>query len=393
MKRHYLILLFIVLPFFANAQETINATITHDGQERAYIMYVPASYNPGTASPLLLCFHGYTSSANTIMNYSGFNNIADTANFIVVYPQGTLLNGTTHWNVGGWTTSSTMDDLGFTNALLDSISVEYTIDSSKVYSTGMSNGGFMSFLLACQLSDRIAAIASVTGSMTPETYNSCDPQHPTPVLQIHGTADGTVPYTGASWTKSIDQVLEYWVGFNNTNASSTTTDIENTSTNDGSTAEKIIYSEGDSCSVVTHYKITGGDHTWPGVWGNMDINASVLVWNFLSQFDINGKASCEEGQEDSEEEEEEDDPDLVFTGAAEKAEDKFKVYPNPSNSFITVEGKNLSSYKYEVSSVDGKVLLKGSLKNNNHQIDISALELDVYILKIGKQSIKFVKED
>ena len=142
------------------------------------------------------------------MSYTNFNYISDTAGFIVVYPEGTLLQGSTHWNVGGWITGSTTDDVGFSISLLDSISNEYNIDATRVYSTGMSNGGYMSFLLACQMSDKIAAIASVTGSMTPQTYNVCNPQHPTPILQIHGTSDQTVPYLGdPTWTKSIDDIL------------------------------------------------------------------------------------------------------------------------------------------------------------------------------------------
>jgi len=78
----------------------------------------------------------------------------------------------------------------------------------------MSNGGFMSFLLSCQLSEKIATIASVTGSMTPETFNNSNPQHPTPILQIHGTSDNTVPYNGTTWSKSIDDVIQYWVDYN-----------------------------------------------------------------------------------------------------------------------------------------------------------------------------------
>lgn len=384
--------LLITFSIMCNAQQTINATINHDNLEREYIMYVPESYDPAHASPLVLCFHGYTSSANTIMSYSGFNQIADTANFIVVYPQGTLLSGNTHWNVGGWTLNSTTDDVGFTNALLDSISAEYTIDSSKVYSTGMSNGGFMSFLLACQLSERIAAVASVTGSMTPEIFNDCDPQHPTPVLQIHGTTDGTVPYSGASWTKPIGQVLEYWVEYNNTNPSADTTAINNTNTSDGSTVEKIKYIQGDSCSSVIHYKVTGGDHTWPGVWGNMDIKSSAIVWDFISQFDINGKAQCEV-EEDGDDNEEDDDTGSIPTGTDDKVLNNLKIYPNPSSSFITVERNDLSTMRYEVSTASGKLVLMGILKAEDKRIDLSTLEPDVYVLRIANQSVKIVKED
>jgi polyhydroxybutyrate depolymerase len=382
MKKYYLLLLFAVLPFICNAQGTFNATITHDGLERSYIIYVPASYDPTIPSALVLCFHGYSSSANTIWFYSGFNKIADTANFLVAYPQGTLLEGVTHWNVGGWTNNSTTDDIGFTNALLDSISADYSIDSTRVFATGMSNGGFMSFLLACQLSERIAAVASVTGSMTTETYNACDPQHPTPVLQIHGTSDGTVPYLGASWTKSISEVMDYWVDFNNTNTVATRASIEDINKGDGSTAEKIRYAAGDSCSSVTHYKITDGDHDWPGAWGNLDINASALIWDFFSQHDINGKIACaEEGS------------DQVLSNTTEEVLNTLNIYPNPSSNFITIEGEQLSSRKYEVRSVDGKVVLKGFLKATDNRIDITTLEQGMYIVKMGKQSVKIIKED
>ena len=103
----------------------------------------------------------------------------------------------------------------------------------------------MSFLLACQMSDKIAAIASVTGSMTPQTYNSCNPQHPTPVLQIHGTNDQVVPYLGdPSWTISINSVLEYWIDYNNCNTFSETTAITDINTSDGSNVERKRWLDG-----------------------------------------------------------------------------------------------------------------------------------------------------
>ena len=279
MKR---ILFLLVLPLFVFSQQTINGSIMHDSMQRDYIIHIPSSYNINTPIPLVFCFHGYTSNASTIMTYTNFNYISDTAGFIVVYPQGTLLQGTTHWNVGGWTTGSTVDDVGFSISLLDSISNEYNIDATRVYSTGMSNGGYMSFLLACQMSDKIAAIASITGSMTPQTYNSCNPQHPTPILQIHGTNDQVVPYLGdPTWTKSIDDVLQYWADYNNCNTTPTITAI-------ASAVEYIVYDGGDNSVTTEHFKIYGGDHDWPGVWGNMDIDASNEVWKFFSKYDING---------------------------------------------------------------------------------------------------------
>jgi polyhydroxybutyrate depolymerase len=184
----------------ADAQQTINASITNGGIQRDYILYVPANYTGTSGVPLLFNFHGFTSNATQQMFYGDFRSIADTAGFIIVHPEGTLdNNGITHFNVG-WG-ASTVDDVAFSSALIDSISAQYNIDQDRVYSTGMSNGGFMSFKLACELSDRIAGIASVTGSILPLTLSNCNALHSTPIMQIHGTTDGTVPYNGgAGWT-------------------------------------------------------------------------------------------------------------------------------------------------------------------------------------------------
>jgi len=157
-----LTLLFSVLQMNAVAQQTISDSISHDGMTREYILYVPANYTGTEEVPLLFNFHGYTSNATEQMWYGDFRSIADTAGFIIIHPEGTEDGtGTTHFNVG-WG-GSTVDDVSFTEALIDSISAEYTINQDRIYSTGMSNGGFMSFKLACELSDRIAGIASVTG--------------------------------------------------------------------------------------------------------------------------------------------------------------------------------------------------------------------------------------
>ena len=202
-----LIIIFFCLHSKTWAQETLNESITQNDLVRDYIVHIPGSYDNKVPIPLVLCFHGYGGTASGI-SYTNFNDVSDTANFIVVYPQGTLLKRKSHWNVGGWTLDSKIDDVGFISSLLDSLSERYNINQSRIYSTGMSNGGYMSFLLACQLSDRIAAIASVTGSMTPQTYNLCNPQRPIPVLQIHGTNDQKVPYKGnRKWSLSINKVL------------------------------------------------------------------------------------------------------------------------------------------------------------------------------------------
>ena len=289
-----LLLLLLFAPLLIFSQETLYETLDHDGLTREYTIHIPPGYNADTPVPLMFSLHGYTSNNDFNLLYTGFNSIADTANFIVVYPLGTTYLGATHWNVGGFTAGSPIDDVGFLETLIDEISSNYSINPDRVYSTGMSNGGYMSFLLACQISSKIAAIASVTGSMTLSTYDECNPDHPTPVLQIHGTTDGTVPYEGgAGWSESIPDVLDYWINHNNCDTEAIVTPFEDIDSSDGSTAEHYLWNSGDNNVTTEHIKVTGGGHDWPGAWGNMDISASIEVWKFFMRFDINGSLNAE----------------------------------------------------------------------------------------------------
>ncbi|MBL4624255.1 MAG: hypothetical protein JKY42_03830, partial [Flavobacteriales bacterium] len=149
--RYVLAFGFVLSSIVLFAQQTIIDTISHDGIERTFTLYVPAIYSPGNSTPLVINFHGYTSNMASQMSYGDFRDIADTAGFIIVHPMGTLDgSGQTYWN-SGW--GGTVDDIGFTAALIDSISIAYTINQDRVYSTGTSNGGFMSYTLACSLSN------------------------------------------------------------------------------------------------------------------------------------------------------------------------------------------------------------------------------------------------
>jgi polyhydroxybutyrate depolymerase len=369
----------ILLSFSCFSQQTINGTMMHDGIARTYKLYVPAIYSGNTAVPLLFNFHGYTSNSNEQMFYGDFRNIADTANFLVVHPQGTLdANNTTHFNVG-WGGSS-VDDVGFTEALLDSLSAAYSIDQNRIYAVGMSNGGFMSFRLACDLSAKIAAVGSVTGSMLPSTLLNCNASHPMPVIQIHGTTDATVPYIGSTgWTAPVANVLNHWATFNNCSPVPTIVNVPNTNASDGSTVEKYTYDNGDNCSKVVHFKVTNGQHTWPGsifnfAGTNYDINASVEVWNFISKYDIFGLISCNPAQVDE-----------------QKGSVDFQVFPNPSNKSIHVDLKTAESTSYEIYSLYGQLLKSGSISMSSSEIDISNLHPQGYLLKIGGQYQRFIK--
>jgi polyhydroxybutyrate depolymerase len=215
--------------------------------------------------------------------YSNFQGLAEQDGYILVYPQGSLLNGVTHWNVGGWTVGSTVDDVSFTEDIIDIIANEYYINTDRIYSTGMSNGGYMSYGLACN-STKFAAIASVTGSMTPEIDNNCAPDHPTPILQIHGLQDFTVRYTGAVWSLSIPDVMEYWSSFN------TCDEEPSTIINDLNDGSYIHFDSYQNCSnsvgveLILHSTM---GHTWPSI-NNHSISATEQIWSFFGKYDING---------------------------------------------------------------------------------------------------------
>jgi len=265
--------------------------LEHDGVEREYILYVPESYSGTEAVPVVLNFHGFTETDYEHMADRDMRPIADTANFILVYPQGTRLGLFSHWNVGSWTERSTADDLGFVVALLDRLQAEYNVDATRIYACGFSNGGFFSHELACNLSDRIAAIGTVGGNMSTQTESACTPAHPIPVVTIHGTADDVVAYEGdePEETLSQEEVLAYWADFNNISGDPSITLLTDQDPADGSTVEFYDYGAGDAGAAVHHYRVVDGDHTWPGAEeANKDINAGLVLWEFLSQYDING---------------------------------------------------------------------------------------------------------
>lgn len=274
--------------FQSNAQTTINDTLIIDGLSRNYILYEPAIYDGSVAVPLVINMHGYTSNSVQQMFYGDFKNLADVDNFLVVCPNGTLDNsGTRYWNA--FVNGGATDDVSFISQLIDSLSLIYNIDQSQVFATGMSNGGFMSYRLACELTNKIAKIASVTGTMNPGLFGTCTPSSSIPVMEIHGTADATVPYNGIpNVMMPISDVIAYWIAHNNCDLTPTITAIPDNDPNDNCTAERIVYSNGDNGSEVIHYKITGGGHTWPdaiidipGSNTNHDFNASAAIWEFF----------------------------------------------------------------------------------------------------------------
>ncbi len=256
--------------------------MVYDGENREYVSYIPDSFDGTSSVPLMLNFHGFGGSAHDYMIDADMRSLAETDTFILVYPQGSCLEGLSHWNpcMPGNDNKSDADDLGFVEAIISKISHEYNIDMQRIYAVGYSNGGMMAYGLANFKSELIAAIASVSGTML-DCIGPSD--HPMPVIHLHGTSDSVIPYNGNNYYSSAQSVLDYWIDFNNT----LTTPTVNSDSNGGMVIEHYLYKQGDSNITVEHYKYIGGDH----IWFNptyQDQTTAELIWNFVSKYDING---------------------------------------------------------------------------------------------------------
>ena len=303
MKNLHIFLFFITT--FSFSQQQITETLIHDGQNREYIVYIPASYNSTVEFPVLFSFHGGSGYADDFIQTNDMRPIADTANFIAVYPQGAIdpEGGTTSWIHKAPTDH---DDIFFIESIIDNLSLEYAIDQSRIYACGYSEGAILSYELGCRLNSKIAAFAAVSGSMLDDYYRNdiygwglCSPVHPTGMMLIPGTVDQNPhsTYEGLSYYDmplymSVDDITSYWSNYNNTDVNPIITNVEDSAPFDGSTVERKRWLNGDNCSSVQELKVIGGDHDWPGSFGNMDINASQEIWDFVSKYDINGLINC-----------------------------------------------------------------------------------------------------
>jgi len=370
-KKILSLLVFIVFLTVSQAQGYISQTIQHDGLTREYSIYIPASYDGTTNFPLLFNFHGGDDVINNWQTTADMRPIADTANFILVYPQ--ARPDPSDGNSLNWLpkTPGTFDDVPFISKLIDTIASNYQIDQNRIYACGYSLGGDMSFELGCKLSNRIAAIAPVARTMQANPNSFCSPVHPTGVLTILGTDDFISPYGGyPGYYLSAAATHSYWATHNNCNASATMSTV-------GTSIERYTWSTASGCDYVEELKVIGGGHDWPGSFGNMTIDASEEIWQFVSRYDINGLIGC------------------ATTSLNEYSitQENYRVYPNPVNSQLTVEMEIAEEKEFRIYSTIGELMLGGKLNPNFNTIDLSSLPPNVYILNICNHSIKLIKTE
>jgi len=247
---------------------TTSDTVTSDGDERSFRVYVPPGANATKPMPLVLMFHGGGGSGRQLQKHSSrMDAIADREHFVTVYPDGTGLLKT--WNAGGCCGGATrkdVDDVAFVSTLLDRLETKLCVDRRRVFAAGMSNGGLFSHRLACDLSERIKGIASVAGT---DMTTSCHPTKRVAVLQIHGRSDKHVPWqgghgcglAGVSFT-SVPDTMTQWRTRNGCSKTTKAWPSEDWQRGGDGSCERF---EGcaDRAS-VTLCTIDGGGHYWPG---------------------------------------------------------------------------------------------------------------------------------
>lgn len=254
--------------------------IEHDGLDREYVLHVPSSYSGNLPVPLIFNFHGGSGTATGQRYLSEMDQVADTAGFIVAYPQGSYLNGISYWNsmIATEGSKGTADDIGFISRLIDDISSNYNIDQDNVFACGYSNGGDLSISLACYLSSKISAAAPVSGLMSLESDSLCQPQENTGVFLINGTADNSRPYNGINdYYLSVDSTLHYW----SKHHQSDSTTIKNFVDGNNNNIDHYEYFNLNDLLYLEHYKIINGGHDWFNLSVNGK-NIDQVIWQFFS---------------------------------------------------------------------------------------------------------------
>lgn len=273
-------------------------TLTVGDLKRSYLVHVPPKYDPRQPTPVVLAFHGGGATADHMVVTSGLNQKSDQAGFIVVYPSGTgqfdkllTFNG---GNCCGYAMNKRVDDVEFTRQLLDALGKSVNVDTKRVFATGMSNGGIMSYLLASELSDRIAAIAPVGGPMG---TSSCQPKRPVSVIHFHGLDDDQAPFKGGkgkglSGTEfySVEHSIQAWVKANGCESEPIVTMLPDTA-KDGTSIARKTYGSGKDGAEVVLIEIAGAGHTWPGreprfkLLGKStkNISANDAMWEFFEK--------------------------------------------------------------------------------------------------------------
>lgn len=248
---------------------------------RIYDLHVPSSYNSQKAVPLVLVFHGASSDGKAMEQMTGFSRLAEQEGFIAVYPD--AINQ--HWDARRRNMPETTNDVGFISALIDKLDEKYNIDRQRIYATGFSNGGMFTQRVACELSDKVAAVSIVAATMPENLSQTCQPTKPVPVLLMHGTNDALIPYgPPGKALLSLADTVKFWSNHNQCSA-----DRQSKSLPDVAQVRLETYQNCANKTDVMLYTIEGGGHSWAGAdaaettGSSQQMDATEVIWDFFSK--------------------------------------------------------------------------------------------------------------
>lgn len=282
-------------------------TVTHGNRKRHYVVHLPKGHDGKKQLPLVLVFHGGMGRPDGVRTQSHMNEVADKFGFMVVYPEGTGITRLLTFNAGtccGFAVRERVDDVGFVRHLVEEeLPKHYRVDSQRIYATGISNGGMLCHRLACELSDRIAAIAPIAGGMG---VDGPKPRRPVPVIEFHGKKDNNVPFDGGVGKnavqpiphKKIEDVIAWWAKVDNCQEKPVEVQEK-----DDFIMKRFEPAAGQAGAPVVLYTLPEGGHNWPGGvdttahlgTGKLikSVDASSLMWEFFSRHTLSGPAKSE----------------------------------------------------------------------------------------------------
>lgn len=302
--RSLLLLLYtITINPFSFAQQVTDrgvhtATVNVDGIERNYMYYIPSEYDSKVKLPIVFFLHGYGASAQIAVNVLGtqFHARADRDGAIVVYPEAT----SKHWNDklgGSFPATDTINDVAYISRLIDLFINKFKGDPRRIYISGSSNGGMMTYRLSVDIPEKIAAVAPFISTISPQVAAASINAEPMPVIITSGTADSVIRWSGGpvevTHTPQLlsgDKNVAYWVKRNGTKTTAKVTVLPDIEPDDLSTVERQHYK--GKYDVVL-YKVIGGAHKHPTrrepgealIPGqNMDYNSFETVWDFMMRY-------------------------------------------------------------------------------------------------------------
>ena len=264
------------LPMYGGGD--FKAELRSGGRTRTYRLHVPTTIKPEEAVPLVIVLHGLGQDGNDIRRLSGFDAVADERGGLVAYLDGAKDMVAT-WTYYGFAVPDDLDDVQFVVDVIDEVAETFTIDRTRVYAAGYSNGGLFAHQLGCQLRGRLAAIASVAASLHTVTRTLCTPETVIPAVFIHGTEDEAFPWTGTPDFMAVEEMLRLWAELSGCTSGPTVTSLPDRVA-DGITVQRHDY---DNCAGSDHislYAVDGGGHTWPK---SGDISASVEMMDFFEE--------------------------------------------------------------------------------------------------------------